>query len=337
MRYPGALPVHVPLFLTASSARGPLFLTALSAHAPLLRRLQARGLSGRVHSVFAHVLNLQTVEGKLVSLASRALDDAPGTLVVDVADFLQSHAAPGDAVSVTAGTLHVGQRLAVRFGTARAWQRALPPYPADIAMLRANLATARSILQRGQREGAQPPVPGQAYGRGLAPSSTPVPSSALVAAARQRLARHVDALCTALAAADAASTSRHAHAMLGLGPGLTPAGDDVLAGVFAVIALPRSPLAPLLDTARDVAAAAGVQTNAISAAMLDAAVRGEVRERIVALLDSLLRGPVAAVPARMAPVLSIGASSGRDLCAGIAVGLEASLAAAPIGAAGCAA
>jgi hypothetical protein len=77
-----------------------------------------------------------------------------------------------------------------------------------------------------------------------------------------------------------------------------------------------------------------VQTNAISASMLDAAARGEVRERIGALLDTLLYGPVAGVPARLAPVLSIGASSGRDLCEGIASGLEASLAVAQVGAPG---
>ena len=97
-----------------------------------------------------------------------------------------------------------------------------------------------------------------------------------------------------------------ALAVLGLGPGLTPAGDDVVAGSLAALWHAR-----LLDRNRavEIVECASTRTTALSAALLAAAARGEVIPEAAAVLagrpvvDALLR---------------VGATSGHALCAGIA-------------------
>ncbi|HET6967018.1 MAG TPA: DUF2877 domain-containing protein, partial [Ornithinibacter sp.] len=104
--------------------------------------------------------------------------------------------------------------------------------------------------------------------------------------------------------------------LLGRGRGLTPSGDDALAGALLV--------AHALDTAGPLAAAVRARldtTTAVSAALLDAAVDGFAARDVVTLVDAALAGDGAGVAAVLPQVLAIGHSSGRDLVTGIAVAL----------------
>lgn len=134
------------------------------------------------------------------------------------------------------------------------------------------------------------------------------------------------------AAADVA-----ARRLVGAGPGLTPAGDDVLAGLLAaVVTLAPATLDPLgAEALTDTAGRAGAlvvtrarqATTAVSAELLGHAVRGEVAVPAAAVLHALTgRRPVA--PA-LDTLLGVGASSGRDLAYGLLTGAALVLAAAP--------
>ena len=109
------------------------------------------------------------------------------------------------------------------------------------------------------------------------------------------------------------------NALLGYGPGLTPAGDDALVG--ALIAMGRLGLVKHRNALTMVLAGyLDSRTNAISAAHLRAAFEGLSSEVVHDVVDSLLvpsqapqRSPTGAVVA----LLSYGASSGRACCAGI--------------------
>lgn len=126
-----------------------------------------------------------------------------------------------------------------------------------------------------------------------------------------------------------------ARGLIGAGPGLTPAGDDVLSGLFsAVMTLAPVILDPLAataltDTTRDagvlVVERARQATTAVSAELLHHAVRGEVAAPAATVLHALTgRRPVA--PALDA-LLAIGATSGRDLTYGLLAGAALVLAA----------
>jgi hypothetical protein len=109
-------------------------------------------------------------------------------------------------------------------------------------------------------------------------------------------------------------------ALVGRGSGLTPSGDDALAGALLVQHALLSDRGPALARAvRDRLPS----TTAVSAALLVAAADGWAAPEVVALVDAAVAGHVRAVGSRLAPVLAIGHDSGRDLVAGIAAGLSA--------------
>jgi hypothetical protein len=103
-----------------------------------------------------------------------------------------------------------------------------------------------------------------------------------------------------------------AHRMLGVGPGLTPAGDDFLAGLL-VGAWSFGLAAQSLRAA--VAAQAPYRTTAISAALLRGACRGESLPELTRMLLSL-SGRSTEVDSALDDLVKIGHTSGRALAAG---------------------
>lgn len=110
--------------------------------------------------------------------------------------------------------------------------------------------------------------------------------------------------------------------LIGLGPGLTPTGDDVLAG--ALIALAAIGALDQRDRlAEAVLAEAPERTSALSAAFLRAAADGLPGEAIDDLLVALFASDHAALPALLDRLDRIGHSSGWDMLAGLLLVLDA--------------
>jgi hypothetical protein len=136
-------------------------------------------------------------------------------------------------------------------------------------------------------------------------------------------------LSAALGAADATAARQVARrSLLGRGPGLTPSGDDVLAGLLAGVPLLAEAVGidrggPLLVTVADVGpavVAASSVTTALSAALLHHAVRGEVSAPAELLLLALA-GQGSLGPA-LGRLLAVGSTSGQDLALGLLAGAE---------------
>jgi Protein of unknown function (DUF2877) len=104
--------------------------------------------------------------------------------------------------------------------------------------------------------------------------------------------------------------------LAGRGPGLTPAGDDALAGILLVMALAGHHSGEL-----DRAAAA--PTHAIARAFLTWAARGQAVEPVHQLLAALAAGQRAGAERQRAAVLALGGTSGADLLFGLGLGLGA--------------
>jgi hypothetical protein len=103
--------------------------------------------------------------------------------------------------------------------------------------------------------------------------------------------------------------------LAGLGPGLTPAGDDALAGILLVHGA--------YDRAAAIAAAGRAKTNDIARAFLAWAARGQSIEPVHRLLAAADRGQAGAA---LADLLRFGHSSGSDLAFGLQVGMRQSIA-----------
>lgn len=110
--------------------------------------------------------------------------------------------------------------------------------------------------------------------------------------------------------------------LLGRGPGLTPTGDDVLAGALVALVAMGAPAAgPLSDA---VLAAAPSATTTVSAALLTHAARGECIPQLAELLDAIaVDGPdnPSALPRAAGALLAVGHCSGAGLLHGVLVAL----------------
>jgi hypothetical protein len=137
------------------------------------------------------------------------------------------------------------------------------------------------------------------------------------------------------AAGDLAHAVDAAERIVGLGPGLTPSGDDVLAGLLVSMRAlgsvvtggrPAIQMADWLGAA--VTAHAGTRTTALAATLLGCAARGEAGAEVAAVL----RGIAGLEPLRPAArrLLTAGHTSGTDLVWGLRAGCRATLALADV-------
>ncbi|MBM6401127.1 oxamate carbamoyltransferase subunit AllH family protein [Phycicoccus sonneratiae] len=113
--------------------------------------------------------------------------------------------------------------------------------------------------------------------------------------------------------------------LVGRGEGLTPSGDDALAGaLLARRALGLAPGAtaggrdPLALAVRDRLRA----TTAVSASLLAAALDGWTTPEVAALVGALARGDADATRSALPSVLAVGHTSGRDLVTGVRAVLD---------------
>ncbi|GAB3901453.1 hypothetical protein GCM10027612_64890 [Microbispora bryophytorum subsp. camponoti] len=121
-----------------------------------------------------------------------------------------------------------------------------------------------------------------------------------------------------------------AERLIGLGPGLTPSGDDMLAGLLVALrhlgAAAGAPRAVWLANwlAAAVTYDARTRTTPISATLLHCAARGEASPEVT----GVLRGAAGHQPLEPAVhrLLRLGHTSGADLAWGVQIGLAAVLA-----------
>jgi hypothetical protein len=106
--------------------------------------------------------------------------------------------------------------------------------------------------------------------------------------------------------------------LLGRGPGLTPTGDDVLAGALVCLSALGAPAAATLGAA--VAQAAPAATTTVSVALLRHAVRGECIPQLADLLDAIA-GDESGLPRAAGGLLAVGHCSGAGLLHGVLVAL----------------
>ncbi|MET9346205.1 oxamate carbamoyltransferase subunit AllH family protein [Streptomyces termitum] len=301
-------------------------IPVLSGDGRLLDLLFSLRGKGSVHSVFTRVVNLLAPGGTLIALAARGSGDAPRTLVADVADWSAYQLDAGLDVTFATGNIALDRspapRPPLRLATAgaRAWHPAAPslaPLPPG-ALAGAADAVARICRVHG-------PLGGML---GARPGAGPMEAAVVRALHAGR-----DLLLAGLRTGDRERTRDGVLALLGLGPGLTPAGDDFLTGLVLVAALPGSRLDGFPPLLRDLLADRGDRTTALSLATLSEAAEGRVRSELLRLVALLAHGnPTAAGPgggprsgelhASVREVLAIGHSSGGDLLSGLAAGLR---------------
>jgi hypothetical protein len=203
-------------------------------------------------------------------------------------------ALPGGAPAEVGGGRIVVGDLAV---SAAAWWNPRPKLP----------SLHPALLPEGVRQ-----LRNALYGEGVPHSAFTLPG--LPAGPGGPLA----ALRGAVRRADLDAALRTATRLIGLGPGLTPAGDDVMAGTIAGLVLLGHPSADRF--AAGVYALAAGRTTELSRALLRHAACGRVSGEFAAVLHALV-GERPLMPA-VAALLSTGSTSGRALALGLSTAID---------------
>lgn len=268
-----------------------------------------RDFLAEVHSAFTSAANLRlTHGGRLITLVAFQEADLPqGIRLNTPAQFSFSGLARGAAVACRDGFLRCqGSPLVADLRRAKRWKCNLAALELTLnaPALRAAWECAAELFAAQKRRGqAEPAVAGV----------------------------EIERLATTLTAAakdlDAGGAGSAAAGLVGLGPGLTPAGDDFLvgflAGLWSSAGGNAGRLHFLAGLGRKVDRLSG-RTNDISREYLRHAARGQVSGRLNALAEAIGR---AESPDRLREVtaasLEVGHLSGLAATGGLLLGLAA--------------
>jgi len=141
---------------------------------------------------------------------------------------------------------------------------------------------------------------------------------------QRRLAHHSRELSEDILSQDLAAVRAAASALSGLGPGLTPAGDDFLAGLMLALWAGDHPMRESLCHA--IWSGTCERTTKLAGAYLAAAAQGGCDEKWHDLLRALATPTAqarAAVRRAAGRIRDFGATSGTDTLMGFAMGLDA--------------
>jgi hypothetical protein len=275
---------------------------ALSLSQTVWARFKESASAGRVMAAFERARILGPGRGDPISLVLPQIGDGPLNIVVPAAPGIFDKFQPGTAWTLADQYLRIGS-IHVDLASARVWE----PSPAwdrlrarrsevearlgELLALAERAAPSGSLLAVLARESADP----------------------FDASVRRSVIQAGDALLAAWSGAKAQARSA-AGRLAGLGRGLTPAGDDFLAGVMLWAWLAHPVPEEFCET---LCRAATPRTTALSAAFLRASSRGECSAAWHTLLDHLAapRGRLL-LPGTVTEVLAHGQTSGADTLAG---------------------
>lgn len=270
--------------------------------APAARRWLETTQHARVLYAFDTVVNLVNEDAQVLSLVSAHLGDGPFSIVLE--DF-PSGAQADSSLLVFENGLWLDDWL-IDAEEAAIWQ----PVP-DWAALRSQ----PDLLPPAARQIADlltQHAPADSLARLVL---NPLASSPLPARILQSAEQHMPLLFAGLQQVDIGKVSQAAKKLAGLGPGLTPAGDDLLLGAMYGLWATRSSAAAQ-QSAETIAAIATERTHALSAAWLAAGARGEAAAPWHQLVDAIAVNDPAALAAAVMRILPTGHTSGADALAG---------------------
>lgn len=282
---------------------------ALSGDAEFLRVLACSRFSGTVHSIFERTINLHCDQnGELYTIACSQLDNGPNTLVIDLKRFHETGVNVGDEVTGSGQALLIGKKMAILTKQAKEWECILPPYPSNIETLQVNTAFMKEYIA--------------AHGKCGGMKKHPQPMTPFEAEMSNMLTQRSGLLREALAAKRIDVALQHALGLVGLGPGLTPSGDDFLVGLFSITNMQDAPCCLSCHFLEEIVTKSIFLTNEISYMMVKKAASGQVRESLVQLLQAIANGTRDELTGTLEKVIGIGSSSGTDMVLGLICGLE---------------
>ena len=293
--------------LDRGSADRPDFVVQILRSGVLARQFCQGVAFANVEAVFERCIYLRSGDA-FVCIGGPDIGNGPITLIGSLGVLPALKTAAGQVAVIRGECITIGNSVRFALDHSKLWcPSGWPTCPPpdrllDIgAVLRLRIATgapqeglARCVISGSETSGCLPP---------------------LMRVARPRIARFERWMSSLLDARHAPVTeSREAvEGLIGLGPGLTPSGDDFLVGALAVLdAVGEHEAREAM--ARAILEALPGLTTPLSACFLRAAAAGHVGENLHQVVSLLIAGKV---DAAIAVAEEIGHSSGWDMVAGI--------------------
>ena len=269
----------------------------------------------RVHSVFHAALNLNAPDGDLLTLLSAEADESPRSVrLTSPEDFSSLGLAAGDGGVFTVDAIVLepsAGRGQFRVDCAQARRLAAQPAPplrGDGERWRAGVARLAALQERAATDLRIAPLLAGAR-----------PSGAMA----ERLTQAVLDLGRGVRAGRLDAMRGAAAQLVGLGQGLTPAGDDFLCGFLAAGHCRRAARlarARLLTSLAEAVLELVGQTTDVSASFLRDAIAGRISRPLAALAEACAGAPGSDLDGALLRLAAIGHSSGLDAATGFFYG-----------------
>jgi hypothetical protein len=269
--------------------------------------------TGRVEAVFSNACNVLLEDGRLVTLLGRRAGNVAHGIRLSGNPGFEGMLTPGTAAWLDGDRLSFGDgAIVVTLASARTWRSGLRPGICRSGRKgKARLRVRELLLEQAAR------CESDFLCAALGTQQRDTPLAKLVAAILPQLA-------AASQAGDCDAASALLARLVGLGPGLTPAGDDFIVGWLAGLTLEAGASAgfAFLRAMRARVAQLRDKTGSVSRQHLDDACALAFSERLSELCVAIARdAPAPMLASRLAVQLAVGATSGADAAAGLMVAL----------------
>jgi hypothetical protein len=293
-------------------------INAISVGSYALKILK-EGAVGEVHSTFERTFNV-LISGELVGIVRRDVPNGPFNIITDVEpnDSMQSLVDKGERIRVNGDLLTFGKEFTISLNGAKIWR---PTHgvkkPIDIRLVKRNLSLVKELASRRNEGFGQLVLHVENIISGV-----PFNDRQLNQVSRLGLP-NIKSLVSAVKPEDLELVRQSAKNLVGLGPGLSPSGDDLLAGFMAGLRWTFNSFngdVHSVDEINRTIAHVAEGTTMLSKQLLIRAADGEVNEAVEVLLEAILAGQIEDVKTATEKVLVIGETSGVDSIVGILLG-----------------
>ena len=307
---------------------------------PALDLLPRCGLAGTVIACFSRSCWLETPNGRVFAVADHRSGEGPLTVGISLPDGLvmaQLGVEQGANLVADGSAFRLGDRLVLRMAATAPWRPApLGPRASTDEVARRLWSSVGSVAADAPAEGLAPLL---GHLDQLVYGSVPLdPDFGIVP---RMAARSVALLAEGIAHSDRDAADQAVGGLIGLGPGLTPSGDDMLGGLMVAlrtalgtVSCDEAPLptpsqsssVPVIDELSASILRHSSLTNRISAALLEHAALGvgsATQHRAVQCLHEIT--PDTDIETAVAKLVRWGNTSGWDSLTGILLGTALAL------------
>ena len=271
-------------------------MEGLKIHDSFYERLKIGSFRGRVHSVFQKAINIMDEQEILYTILSSEMDEGPmavhvneenlSSLGIGVHDFVQ-----GDENQLTLGKITFQVNNIPFYQLPRSEFR-------PSRYLRSNMEKVRNQLEEMKEVEKSP------YDKEV----------------NRILHERIASLKLAFMEEEEKGILESSMSLIGLGPGLTPSGDDVLLGILSVLNLKNHRYEKFRPLFEKVIQSAYEETNILSYYGLRRANDGFIRQDITDFTVAMIEKEN--IEQELEKILQIGHSSGQDITYGIMTLLE---------------